>query len=48
MRMIPDRAVLTVQQSEGLWGVQLDSELFGQCLALGRETALPLNIVHLQ
>lgn len=30
MRMIPDRAVLTVQCLEGVWAVELDGELFGQ------------------
>jgi hypothetical protein len=28
--MIPGRAVLTVQWSEGVWAVELDGELFGQ------------------
>ncbi len=30
MRMIPDRAVLTVVRHQGAWAVELDGELFGQ------------------
>ncbi len=30
MRMIPDRAVLTVLQHEGAWAVELHGEFFGR------------------
>ncbi len=29
MRMVPDRAVLTVSRFEGVWRVELDGESFG-------------------
>ena len=29
MRMVPERAVLTVQRSEGQWAVELDGQFFG-------------------
>jgi len=30
MRMIRERAVLTVQRREGVWAVELDGEVFGR------------------
>ena len=30
MRMVTDRAVLTVLRHEGVWAVELDGELFGR------------------
>ena len=32
MRMIPDRAILTVVRHEGSWMVELDGEMFDPCL----------------
>jgi hypothetical protein len=32
MRMVPDRAVLTVVRHDGLWAVELDGHFFGHSI----------------